>query len=91
MTAREEYLEALEYYKSTPQYNCHRLVANAIRTKKLIRPTHCENCQKECVPVAHHDDYSYPFLIKWLCNGCHSDTHIHCGGRPLGSRNLFHK
>jgi hypothetical protein len=37
----------------------------------LIRPLHCERCLKESKPDAHHEDYTKPLEVKWLCRTCH--------------------
>lgn len=42
----------------------HALVGNAIRDGRLIRED-CEICGD--VAEAHHEDYSQPFDIRWLC------------------------
>ena len=41
----------------------------------LIRPDKCEKCLKECKPEAHHDDYSKPLQVRWLCPPCHGFVH----------------
>lgn len=42
----------------------HIAVSNAIRDGKLF-PRTCEVCGKKA--QAHHDDYSNPLEVKWLC------------------------
>jgi hypothetical protein len=45
---------------------------NAIRAGKIVRPTKCEHCEAENVPIeGAHYDYSKPFDVKWLCRSCH--------------------
>lgn len=53
----------------------HVLVDNYIRDGKLIRPKFCEKCNCECTPQAHHNDYTKPLEITWLCTKCHSEWH----------------
>lgn len=53
------------------KYAAHRAVALAVRRKKLIRPEFCESCLKRCKVQAHHDDYSKPLVVDWLCRACH--------------------
>lgn len=51
-----------------------RSVANmAQRDGRLIRQP-CEKCGDES-SEKHHDDYSQPLAVKWLCRGCHSKEH----------------
>lgn len=51
----------------------HNAVWTAIRNGKLKR-SGCEICGKPA--QAHHDDYSRPFDIRWLCPWHHSQHHI---------------
>lgn len=50
-----------------------RLVSNAIRDKRLFRCP-CEICGTT-ESQAHHEDYSKPFEVKWLCIEHHNQTH----------------
>lgn len=51
----------------------HNLVSNAIRDGRLIRGT-CRFCGSKDAH-AHHNDYSKPFDIWWLCRTCHRTYH----------------
>lgn len=53
----------------------HYAVKNAIDTKKLVRPSVCSNCQETKRVVAHHDDNTKPFEIRWLCHSCDKIEH----------------
>ena len=55
--------------------NSYHKVRNAIKSGKLVRPTNCSNCNKEGRIEAHHDDYTKPLEIRWLCRSCHSEHH----------------
>ena len=35
----------------------------------------CENCGADDKQHAHHDDYSKPLVIRWLCAACHKQWH----------------
>lgn len=52
---------------------CHVIVGNAIRDGKLIKKP-CEVCGAEEVH-AHHDDYSQPLRVRWLCPKHHKLHH----------------
>jgi hypothetical protein len=52
---------------------CHNIVNREIRKGKLIKQI-CENCGENNTQ-AHHDDYSKPLKIRWLCSKCHSNYH----------------
>ena len=41
----------------------------------LIRPDYCMECRKVCKPYAHHDDYTKPLEIRWLCQACDRVAH----------------
>ena len=47
---------------------------NAIRDGRLIRQP-CEICG--AVAQAHHDDYSKPLDVRWLCSEHHAEWHKH--------------
>ena len=50
-----------------------KAVASAVRAGKLIRQP-CEVCQ--AAPAeSHHDDYSKPLVVRWLCPTHHDEHH----------------
>jgi hypothetical protein len=53
----------------------HQATSNAIRDGRLIRPDFCSICGKQCKPEAHHDDYTRPLNVRWLCRSCHCRHH----------------
>jgi ribosomal protein S27AE len=53
--------------KSAAQY--------AVRSGKLTRPDTCERCGAGGAIHAHHDDYSKPLDVRWLCGDCHMFHH----------------
>lgn len=53
----------------------YRTVTNAIRDEKLIRPSQCSDCGSTCKPEAHHEDYTKPLDVTWLCRSCHCKLH----------------
>ena len=55
--------------------NAHKKVARAIKVGKLVKPTVCSICPSTEKIEGHHDDYDYPFIIRWLCQKCHLDHH----------------
>ena len=52
----------------------HVMVGNAIRDGRLIRQP-CEVCGE--FAQAHHDDYSKPLEVRWLCTTHHAEWHKH--------------
>ena len=47
----------------------------AIRKGLLVMPETCERCQKRKARLGHHEDYSKPLQVTWLCNPCHRAVH----------------
>lgn len=50
-------------------------VGNAIRDGRLTRQP-CEGCGNDKAH-AHHDDYSKPLSVRWLCTKHHAEWHRH--------------
>jgi protein-arginine kinase activator protein McsA len=50
-------------------------VKAAIKRGELIRPMLCEGCGQQRSVDAHHDDYSKPLSVRWLCRACHQEHH----------------
>ncbi len=50
----------------------------AIKRGDVIRPDGCQKCGGS-IPRAHHDDYSKPLDVIWLCGACHSKRHKKLG------------
>jgi hypothetical protein len=53
----------------------HILVGNALRSGSM-KPMPCEVCGAEKAQ-AHHDDYSKPLDVRWLCTTHHAEWHKH--------------
>jgi len=55
-----------------PEKEKARHVLNyAIRTGRLTKSKYCESCFTEGYVEAHHEDYSKPLDVDWLCIKCH--------------------
>jgi hypothetical protein len=50
------------------------LLCQAIKKGKIIKPTHCSKCGKAGKIEGHHEDYSKPLEVIWLCKACHNYT-----------------
>lgn len=67
-----------KYRSSNPKkYVAHCAVNNAIRDKKIMRLP-CELCGEEPAH-AHHDDYTKPLEVRWLCPAHHRQWHVQNG------------
>lgn len=67
--------------------HAHIVTQSAIFHGRLV-PQPCEMCGRKPFNaarrqvVAHHDDYSKPLDIRWLCLSCHRQHHLrHGSGR----------
>lgn len=58
--------------KHAEKYKAHRLVAYAVKTGRLAKRP-CVVCGDEA--EAHHDDYSQPLSVQWLCRYHHVQAH----------------
>jgi len=79
--ARRHVAKAREKY---PEKTAAQKIFNeAVRRGQLVRPDTCEACgQKPALNrlgrssiQGHHDDYSKPLEVRWLCQPCHNRHH----------------
>ena len=65
-----------QYAKKYPsKARARGIVKNHIKYGKIKRPTICSCCNRKDVIHAHHEDYSKPLEIIWLCASCHRLLH----------------
>jgi hypothetical protein len=58
-------------------------VEYALLRGDLVRADRCEECgvapgvdhADRSLIQAHHDDYSQPLMVRWLCSECHGGEH----------------
>ena len=74
----KNYMEAILVWQKN-----HRIVNNvgnkvfhALRTGRLVKALSCIICGKVGKINAHHDNYSKPFDILWVCSSCHKKIHL---------------
>jgi hypothetical protein len=60
--------------RNPEKYKAHCKVNNAIRDGKL-NPHPCQVCGSQPAH-AHHDDYSKPLDVRWLCPKHHTQHHL---------------
>lgn len=53
----------------------HAAVHRAVVAGRLVRPDVCYLCGGGGDIQAHHEDYSRPLDVVWLCASCHSERH----------------
>lgn len=61
--------------KFPEKYRAQQAVHEAVASGRLIRPDACSACSAACKPHGHHDDYSQPLSVRWLCGACHRAHH----------------
>ena len=54
------------------RHAAHQRVHRAVEEGKLMRSEYCLQCGKKCKTEGHHEDYSKPLDVVWLCRLCHS-------------------
>lgn len=92
--------ECSQFYKGDSCSNCLRIFKQKARKKlekalqygRMARPDHCENCNTICKPQGHHNDYSKPLEVEWLCVPCHTKHHKNANrlDTPLPYSNFYH-
>jgi transposase-like protein len=66
------------YRKKYPmKYAAHVITRNHIRDGKLVPWKICSACGSTEKIEGHHDDYTKPLDVRWLCESCHKDWHRH--------------
>lgn len=73
---RQQLARLSERYMQDPvRRKAIRITWGAIRRGRLVRPDVCSACGETCKPEGHHDDYSEPLEVRWLCKPCHCRHH----------------
>lgn len=75
--SRNRYQTTLRYVKGDSIRNrdlIYKQVKRAVECGKLVKGL-CEVCKDDKVH-AHHEDYSKPLQVRWLCARHHRYTHI---------------
>lgn len=54
----------------------HYAVEMAIKKGLMARPSACSRCGRTQFPIhGHHENYSKPLDVIWLCAPCHGEAH----------------
>lgn len=51
-----------------------RAYANVYQRRGILKPKACERCGEKRAQK-HHDDYSKPLQVRWMCRRCHLALH----------------
>jgi hypothetical protein len=70
--------------KSREKYKAHCAVSNAVRDGRIVRAP-CEVCGEKAAE-GHHDDYSKPLEVRWLCRKHHTEVHVEINRKRRAER-----
>ncbi|MBA7587979.1 hypothetical protein ES708_30027 [subsurface metagenome] len=48
---------------------------HALKIGKIFKPQFCQICGKERKLSGHHEDYTKPLEVLWVCSSCHKLKH----------------
>jgi len=57
--------------KNKEKHAIHQRVHRAVKNRILIRSEKCQKCGTVCKTEGHHEDYTKPLNVLWLCRKCH--------------------
>lgn len=65
------------YYKRNPEKSkARKLVSYFINQRGYMsKPKCCSKCKEEKKLEAHHEDYTKPLDVIWMCKSCHTKYH----------------
>lgn len=62
--------------RNSEKRSVHVAVGHAIRAGRIVKADQCETCGTTVARLhGHHDDYSKPLDVRWLCSKCHRAWH----------------
>lgn len=61
--------------KDPVKETARQVLRSAVADGKIIKPTKCQRCYQEKKLHGHHEDYSKPLDVLWLCAVCHAAAH----------------
>jgi len=75
---QEEHDKKIEKYRRHLKMitKTHSAVNSAIKKGIIKKPHKCSMCGEEGNLVGHHEDYSKPIDVIWVCRRCHSKIHM---------------
>lgn len=72
-------LQRKQYIKNRLKILCRQKLNQFLKKNGLSAPEICSVCKKIKKLDAHHEDYSQPLRVKWVCRQCHFMIHERCG------------
>lgn len=56
-------------------HQARMILWNSIRNGIIKKPLTCSSCHRQTSLHGHHDDYTKPLQVTWLCKLCHGMRH----------------
>ena len=74
-----DYIECIKDWrqKNPEKSKTAMKLAYYVRRGYIIKPKTCSICKRETRILGHHEDYSKPYEVVWLCYSCHKLKHNH--------------
>lgn len=67
-------LSLRRYHENHPERHAARRAVDSAIASGRLQSQPCERCNASKTQ-AHHDDYSEPLKVRWLCRPCHDAVH----------------
>ena len=58
------------------KHSAHDKLHAAVKSGKIIKAKFCQVCHSESKLEGHHEDYSKPLDVIWMCDQCHKRRHM---------------
>lgn len=71
--SKEKYLK--RYHQKKERDLVREKLRNAVKSGRIKKPLLCEKCGASGILHGHHEDYSKPLEVQWLCYVCHDIIH----------------
>lgn len=74
---KESYTSSVKLHnkKNPEKVRARKILNYHISKGNMTKPIICSGCKSETKIYAHHDDYTKPLDIRWLCKVCHGIEH----------------
>ncbi len=76
LKCRDRRLALAKKHQGTEATIARQFLRNALRRKELNKANFCDDCGKRNSHIqGHHENYSKPLEVIWLCPLCHGKRH----------------